>query len=215
MPETPSLPACFEACAKFIPLRSNEVDATRAQGPGSATTAAQQELESAGHDAEEMDKWLSVLEDDHDEIAEMTSLPTLQGLLERMESMAGRIVANELMAVAETEGYGALDDIGRERLRKICQEFHQTCRKVNREQEVENLHWRVQAIANGQDYGTDAAGADLVDADPTACPEDQAAPPTASDSRRPAQLRVPTSRKACSWWKPDFWSIARPTDFCY
>ena len=41
LPETTSLPACFEACAKFIPLRSNEVDATRAQGPGSATTAAQ------------------------------------------------------------------------------------------------------------------------------------------------------------------------------
>ena len=47
LPETLSLPACFEACAKFIPLRSNEVDVTRAIGPGSVTTAAQQELESA------------------------------------------------------------------------------------------------------------------------------------------------------------------------
>ena len=28
-------------------------------------------------------------------------------MLERMESMAGRIVANELMAVAETDGYGS------------------------------------------------------------------------------------------------------------
>ena len=93
LPLTPSLPACFEACAKFIPLRSNEVDATRAQGPGSATTAAQQELESAGHDAEELDKWLSVLEDDHDEIAEMTSLPTLQGMLERMgDSFASHLL---------------------------------------------------------------------------------------------------------------------------
>ena len=53
--------------------------------------------------------------------------------LERMESMAGRIVANELMAVAEKDGYGALDEIGRERLRKICEEFHRTCVKVNRE----------------------------------------------------------------------------------
>ena len=76
----------------------------------------------------------------------MTSLPTLQGLLERMESIAGRVVANELLAVAEAEGYGALDDIGRERLRKICQEFHKTCRKVNREQEVENLHWRCKQL---------------------------------------------------------------------
>ena len=55
----------------------------------------------------------------------MTSLPALQG-------MAGRIVA-------ETDGCGALDEVGRERLRKVCQEFHQTCAKVNREQGIENL----------------------------------------------------------------------------
>ena len=107
LPESPSLPACFEACAKFIPLSSNEVDVTRATGPGSATTAAQQELESAEKDAAELDKWLSVLEDDHDEVSEISSLPALQGMLERMESMAGRIVANELMAMAETSGYGS------------------------------------------------------------------------------------------------------------
>ena len=83
---------------------------------------------------------MSLLEENHDEVAEMTSLPALQDLLERLESMAGRIVANELMAVAKTDGYGALDDVGRERLRRICQEFHQTCAKVNREQEIENLH---------------------------------------------------------------------------
>ena len=90
-------------------------------------------MESFEKDAEELDKWLSLLEDNHDEVAKMTSLPVLQGMLERMESMAGRIVANELMAVAEKDGYGALDEIGRERLRKICEEFHRTCVKVNRE----------------------------------------------------------------------------------
>ena len=163
LPDTPSLPSCFEACAKFIPLRSSEVDVTKATGPSSATTAAQQELESSEKDAEELDKWLSLLEDNHDEVAEMTSLPALQGMLERMESMAGRIVANELMAVAETDGYGALDEIGRERLRKICQEFHQTCAKVNRDREIENLHWRVQAIASGQDYGTDPSVTNQMD----------------------------------------------------
>ena len=31
----------------------------------------------------------------------------------------------------------------------------------------------------------------------------------------PARLRVPTSRKAENMWNPGFWSIARPTDFCY
>ena len=208
LPEFHSLPACFEACAKFVPLCSNEVDVTRATGPGSATTAAQHELESSEKDATELDRWLSLLEDNHDEIGEMTSLPALQGMLERMESMAGRIVANELMAVAETDGYGALDEIGRERLRKICQEFHQTCAKVNREQEIENLHWRVQAIASGQDYGTEPSITNQPD-------ENDTAPPAEENPKRAAQLRVPTSRRACSWWRPDFWSIARPTDFCY
>ena len=115
LPESPSLPSCFEACAKFIPLRSNEVDVTSATGPAGATTAAQQELDSAEKDGAELDKWLSVLEDDHDEVAEVTSLPALQGMLERMESMAGRIVANELMAVAESDGYGAQDEFGRKK----------------------------------------------------------------------------------------------------
>jgi hypothetical protein len=215
LPETLSLPSCFEACAKFIRLGSNDVDVTRATGPGNATTAAQQELESSEKDAAELDKWLSLLEENHDEVAEMSSLPALQGMLERMESMAGRIVANELMAVAETDGYGALDEVGRERMRKICQEFHQTCAKVNREQEIENLHWRVQAIASGQNYSTEPSVSNQLDADPKPCPVDDTALPAEVNTKRPAQLRVPTSRKACSWWKPDFWSIARPTDFCY
>ena len=51
---------------------------------------------------------MSLLEDSQDEVAELTSLPALQGLLERMESQAGRVVANELMAIAECGGYGAM-----------------------------------------------------------------------------------------------------------
>ena len=134
LPDNPSLQSCFEACAKFVPLQSSEADVTKAIGPSNSTTAAQQEIEACDKDAEELDKWLSLLEDNHDEIAEITSLSALQGMLERMESMAGRIVANELMAVAEKDGYRALDEIGREKLRKICQGFHQTCAKVNRKQ---------------------------------------------------------------------------------
>ena len=87
-------------------------------------------------------------------------------MLERMENMAGRIVANELMAVSETDGYGALDEIGRERLRKICREFHQTCARVKKDIEIENLHWRVQAIASGQDYGTDPSVTNQMDENP-------------------------------------------------
>ena len=143
----------------------------------------------------------------------MSSLPALQSMLERMESMAGRIVANELMAVAETDGYGAQDEIGRDKLRRICQEFHQTCAKVNRDNEIANLHWRVQRIAKGHRF-------DILDDTATSSPVTDPATtetqtPTTEAPTTSAQLRVPTSRKACSWWIPDFWSIARPTDFCY
>ena len=30
-----------------------------------------------------------------------------------------------------------------------------------------------------------------------------------------ARLLVHTSRKAETWWNPEYWSIARPTDFCF
>ena len=198
-------------------MRSDAHDVTRATGPEAATTAAQQEREDAGN-IEELDKFVSVLEENHDEIAEMTSLPALQGLLEKMESLAGRVVANEVMAFVESGEYGAQDELGRAKLKRLSEEFHHVCSKVNRDQELENLHWRVQALATGQKYTADTASADQDTTtpaeDPTVCPAD--APPSSDPSaQRPAQLRVPTSRKAHSWWSPDFWSIARPTDFCY
>ena len=96
-------------------MRSDADDVTRATGPAASTTAAQQEKEDA-ENIEELDKFVSVLDENHDEIAEMTSLPVLQGLLERMESMAGRVVAHELMALVESGEYGAQDELGREKL---------------------------------------------------------------------------------------------------
>ena len=33
--------------------------------------------------------------------------------------------------------------------------------------------------------------------------------------QRHAQLRVPTTSKPYTWWDPKYWSVARPTDFCY
>ena len=112
LPSTRSLPTCLEACAKFVPDRSDAVDSTKATGPSTSTTAAQQEMQAAEHDAEELDKWISMLDEKQDEVEELTSLPALQGLLERMESLAGRVVANELQAISEENGYGALDDLG-------------------------------------------------------------------------------------------------------
>ena len=66
---------------------------------------------------------MSVVDEQHDDVAEMTSLPALQSMLERMESQAGRIVANELAAVIEGSDAELLDDIGRARLRKICEDY--------------------------------------------------------------------------------------------
>ena len=134
---------------------------------------------------------MSVLEEQNDDVLEMTFLPALQALLERMESLAGRVVANEIMAIAEEGGYGAQDNFGRERLLKLCTDFHQQCSRVSREKEIEQLHWRVQAMSRSS----------------------QAMFTTADEP--PARLRVPTSRKAENMWNPGFWSIARPTDFCY
>ena len=53
--------------------------------------AGQQELTAAAaEDANEIVQWMSLLEDSQDEVAELTSLSALQGLLERMERMVNR-----------------------------------------------------------------------------------------------------------------------------
>ena len=72
LPGDTALPTCLEACAKFVPLQSTESETTRTPGPSSSTTAAQLERESSERDAEELDKWMSLVEDNHDELAEMT-----------------------------------------------------------------------------------------------------------------------------------------------
>ena len=74
--------------------------------------------------------------------------------------MAGRVVANELMALVESGEYGAKDDLGREKLKRLSEQFHYACAKVDRAQEIQNLHWRVQALATGQKYTADTASAD-------------------------------------------------------
>ena len=129
--------------------------------------------------------------------------------------MAGRVVANELMALVESGEYGAKDELGREKLKRLSEEFHQVCSKVNRDEELENLHWRVQALATGQKYTADTGSADHDTTTPAASCTDTVTLPSDPSAKRHAQLRVPSSTRAESWWSPDFWSIARPTDFCY
>ena len=98
-PTQAAVPSCFTACAQYVPTTSGLDDNTQAVGPASSTTGAQLEQEAAEEDAQELTKWLSVVEEQMDDVSELTSLPSLQGLAERMESQAGRVVANELSAV--------------------------------------------------------------------------------------------------------------------
>ena len=104
---------------------------------------AEETLDAAGH-------WLSVLDEDMDATMESSKLPVLQGLLERMEGQAGRAVANELAALARDGGgvadYGALDEVGRERLTRLARRFHETCAKVSRGDELLALQWRIQSM---------------------------------------------------------------------
>ena len=160
-PAQQSVPACFEACAKYIPMNSDLEDVTQASGPASSTTRAQVEQDAAAEDAQEMTKWLSIVEDQLDDVSELTSLPSLQGprdidppalldrgrgrgfaaacprpwrtevyvhrcraraqgLLERMESQAGRVVATELSTILGEGGCQRLDEVGRERLQILA-----------------------------------------------------------------------------------------------
>ena len=139
------MPECFEACTQFVSVDDDKEDVLQASGPASATTAAAAEVDG---DMAQFVKWLSVVNESNDDTMEATSLPALQHLLERMESQAGRVVANEVMTLSEC-GAGRLDDLGRARLGQICRDFHEQCAKVSRSREADELLWRVQAIENG------------------------------------------------------------------
>ena len=208
-PSQADVPECMLACAKYIPTEPTLDDVTQAQGPASATTGAQAEIDATVEDAQELCNWMSVVEESLDDVSELTSIPAAQGMIERMTTQAGRVVANELMTRLEgkagEDGKLLLDDIGRQSLQKLCQEFHGLCRKLSHGEDVAKLHWRIQA---------------LLENDCLAKPPDEddarsAQEPAGPDGRREARLRVPTTRRAESFWNPKYWSIARPTDFPY
>eukprot|EP00959_Pyramimonas_sp_CCMP1952_P255456 5335885-Pyramimonas_sp.AAC.1 len=97
-----------------------------------------------------------------DDVSELTSVPALQGMLERMESQAGRAVANELMSRLEEQGGEdralPLDEIGRHRLRDLCQEFRARCRKISPGEDTAKLRWRVQALETNNCQAEGGAG---------------------------------------------------------
>ena len=207
MPAGKHLPAAFEAAATFVPTDSSIDDDTQAPGPGSSTNAGQQELQAQEQQGTDNVKWMSVLDESMEDTLEMSRLPAMQGMLERMEQQAGRVVANELHARCEEAEEGARDDVGRQRLQTLCKDFHQHCTGVSREQELLNLQWRIQAMAENKGIPSDGDVADT-----SAVPADAS---TNAHGGRPAQLRVPTTRVAQSWWNPRYWPVARPTDFSY
>ena len=84
-------------------------------------------LEAMARDVAMLTDWLSIVDDQLDDVAEVTSIPALQGLLERMESQAGRVVANELSSIIEGASNARLDAVGRCRLNRLCQAFQSFC----------------------------------------------------------------------------------------
>ena len=164
---------------------------------------------------------MSLIDEQSDDTSEMTSLPALQGLLERMESQAGRVVASELAAVLDERSDVPIDEVGRERLRSLCKDFHDTCQKLSREEEIEKLHQRVCALEQnkGVTETIDTVG-ETPQGQPSRCHdstgdgEREGEDAAATSSSGPARLRVPFARKATTWWNPAYWSIARPLISC-
>ena len=84
-------------------------------------------VEAMARDVAMLTDWLSIVDDQLDDFAEVTSRLALQGPLERMESLAGRVMANELSIIIEGASNARLDDVGRCRLKRLCEEFHFFC----------------------------------------------------------------------------------------
>jgi len=209
MPEGKHLPSALEAIATFVKVDDTTDNVMQDHGPASSTTGATHEKESA---EEFTGRVMSVMDENLEEAMESSKLPILQTLLERMENQAGRVLANELSARTEEGDYDGRDDVGRNRLKWICQEFHTSCAKISREDELKNLEWKIQCLETNKfvppPLDTDTARGGPSDPH-TVCSAD------ASTTHKKAKLRVPTNTKALSWWDPKYWSLARPTEFCY
>ncbi len=146
--DVPSVPPCFEACAKFIPTSYDEEDVTCASGPASSTTASKQMLDAKlADELTFLTPWVSLLDEEQEDVADIASLPALESLLHKIETSAGRVIANELFAIVGKNDYGAKDDIGREKIAQLCKMFHWQCSKVSKQEEINALHWRVQSLA--------------------------------------------------------------------
>ena len=61
-PAQPAVPACLEACAQYVPTTSTLEDVTQAAGPAASTTGAFLETGAASEDAQELTKWMSIVE---------------------------------------------------------------------------------------------------------------------------------------------------------
>ena len=80
-PTQAAIPACLEACAQYVPTITDLDDVNQAKGPASSTREAELESDVVAEDAQELSKWLSVVEDRHDDVSELTSIPSLQGAI--------------------------------------------------------------------------------------------------------------------------------------
>jgi hypothetical protein len=61
--------------------------------------------------------------------AEISCLTALQSVSQRMESEAGLSISSEILAFLDDGSFFRLDELGRERLRSLCTEFHNQCLK--------------------------------------------------------------------------------------
>ena len=146
LPQEPAVPEVFHACAECVSVDAAMDDVSKANGPVSATTAGEQERDAASDESMlGSTPWLSVLDDDQ---AQISSLLALDALLEQMERQERRVVANEVKAMLTEGGYGALDELGRKKLLKICDDFYDQCRKVRREDELAALWDRIRCLEN-------------------------------------------------------------------
>ena len=111
-------------------LAEFDKEATRASCPARSTITAPQEIHGAAADAaSKLTQWMSLLDGQLEGVAEISSLTALQRVSERMESEAGLFISGEILAVLDDRSLCRLDDLGRERLRSLCTEFHRLCVK--------------------------------------------------------------------------------------
>ena len=222
----PTVPPVILNSVVAVPL-ADDAGTVVSSGPGDATAAGEEERLDADVEASRQARYISAFETQVADLNESTTSGTMEVVslinqLQELEQAAQRSVAAEMETAIEANP-DLIDDAGRERILKLCQDVRRRCQRLSSADMRAKLEWELQQAAVGSPtfLHDDSAAPDAANGLSSGAPADDT-PPANSAPQEPratdgslALLEVPRARAPLSLWDWTIWTQARPTLWRY